>query len=278
MTYSGWGITCPSPPPWRYGSILAFLCILTNEPLESSLVKAEQCARVAEESKIQMNQLYADAAELARKGDAHGSTKLLTAADLKKEEHIQNLAGSGVWRHPQKSRTAYVRCIVEALHYMLLRRGISELDTEQVHLALFTEMVCMMKQDLKCMLPDENGVRVCKLAAQELCYSTVRLIDAHDMDDINAEAKVDSEFVLTEIYSIVQSVNELLSHCLFDSGEAPCALDLKVKKAEDPNDPMLTQFKDMLMWEVEQAEPDPGQSISLRKYISRLSTNSCTSN
>ena len=103
----------------RHGDMDRFYDILvpflTNEPLESS-VKAEQCARVAEESKIQMNQLYADAAELARKGDAHGSAKLLTAADLKRRTH-QNTCGSGVWRHPQKSRTAYVvYCRGTALH------------------------------------------------------------------------------------------------------------------------------------------------------------------
>ena len=52
----------------RHGDMDRFYDILvpflTNEPLESSLVKAEQCARVAEESKVQMDQLYAEAAEL----------------------------------------------------------------------------------------------------------------------------------------------------------------------------------------------------------------------
>lgn len=49
--------------------------------------------------------------------------------------------------------------------------------TLQVELALFVEMVCMMKNDLECMLPDENGVRVCNLAVRELCHAAVKLVD-----------------------------------------------------------------------------------------------------
>merc|ERR1711871_1614570 len=120
---------------------------------------------------------------------------------------------------------------------MLLRRGISELQIEQIHLALFTEMVCMMKQDLKSVFPDENGMRVCKLAVQELCHATVRLVDAYDMNDCKEESKIDSGFVLNEIYDLTHSVNEQLSHCSFGHDESLSALDLKGKKSNDPNDP-----------------------------------------
>ena len=77
-------------------------------------------------------------------------------------EYLYALASSGSWRSPQRSDTAYVRLIIEALHYMLLCKGIRA--TEQVHLALFSEMISMMKQDLTCLNPDENGYRVCSLA------------------------------------------------------------------------------------------------------------------
>ena len=38
----------------------------------------------------------------------------------------------GLWRSPQRSRTAYVRLYLEALHYMMRRRGMRELDSVQV--------------------------------------------------------------------------------------------------------------------------------------------------
>ena len=42
---------------------------------------------------------------------------------------------------------------------------------------------------------------------------------------------------------------------------------LHVVNKADPNDPGLTQFKNMLAWDVASGEPDPGQAVSLRKYI-----------
>ena len=35
----------------------------------------------------------------------------------------------------------------------------------------------MMKNDLSCMLPDENGVRVCQLALRELSRFAVNFVD-----------------------------------------------------------------------------------------------------
>jgi hypothetical protein len=40
--------------------------------------------------------------------------------------------GFGGWRYPQRSNTAYVRCVFEALHYMLKRRGVAELQASVV--------------------------------------------------------------------------------------------------------------------------------------------------
>jgi hypothetical protein len=38
----------------------------------------------------------------------------------------------GDWRAPQRSHTSDVRCIFEAMHYMLRCRGLSELQSKQV--------------------------------------------------------------------------------------------------------------------------------------------------
>lgn len=82
---------------------------LTGKPLETSLVEAEQAA--------------AECAAVDTTGPV--SQEMLDA-------YMANLPLSGTWRAPQRSQTAYVRCIIEALHYMLLRRGVTELQAHQV--------------------------------------------------------------------------------------------------------------------------------------------------
>ena len=47
----------------------------------------------------------------------------------------------------------------------------------KVQLALLTEMVCMMKNVLQYMVPDDNGVRICNLAVRELCHDAVKFVD-----------------------------------------------------------------------------------------------------
>ncbi len=70
----------------------------------------------------------------------------------------------GPWRLPQRSDTAYVRCIFEALHYMLVGKGVSETKASQFHLALEAELISMVENDIKFVSPDENGRRVCEMA------------------------------------------------------------------------------------------------------------------
>jgi hypothetical protein len=43
-----------------------------------------------------------------------------------------NMEKFGEWRLPQRSNTAYVRCILEALHYMLRRRHVADIQARQV--------------------------------------------------------------------------------------------------------------------------------------------------
>jgi hypothetical protein len=42
----------------------------------------------------------------------------------------------GEWRLPQRSNTAYVRCTLEAFHFLLRRRGVTDLQAEQVRRCL----------------------------------------------------------------------------------------------------------------------------------------------
>jgi hypothetical protein len=241
---------------------------LTGKSLESSLVAAEQSAIASDEKLLDAKRLFEESVQLSLRGQEKEALVLHNAAIDLEQESFKLLACCGQWRSPQRSLTAYVRCFVEAMNYMCLCRGMSENQTSQVQLALFAEMVCMMKNDLNCVFPDENGVRVCKLAIQELCYAAVSLSDLQKIPkDVREESKIDTEFILSEIYTLVTSTNDILSNCVDDEIELPPVLDLSEKTSEDPNDPALTQFRDLLMWSVAKAEPDPGQSISLTKYI-----------
>ena len=151
-----------------YGILLPFL---SGKPLESSLVESEKAAIT-----------FSENSSLENKNDGNIFEKC------------------GEWRFPQCSETAYVRGVLEALYYMLRRRSLFiELDLSycrlilqsscktfktffchvlfQVHLALCMELVHMMENDLHCMLPQANGVRVCSLAIRELSHFAVKLVD-----------------------------------------------------------------------------------------------------
>jgi hypothetical protein len=75
---------------------------LTGKPLEASLVEVEKACMEYEEN------------------TSHVSSS---------ESSFENCVS---WRFPQRSRTAYVRCIMESLHYILLRRGLKVEEAAQV--------------------------------------------------------------------------------------------------------------------------------------------------
>lgn len=79
---------------------------LTGKPLEVSLVESERCSQgqTADPSKI-------------------------SSVDTEKPAEISSF---GAWRHPQRSQTAYVRCIFEALYFLLRRRGVTDIQESLV--------------------------------------------------------------------------------------------------------------------------------------------------
>ena len=97
------------------------LPFLTGKPLEASLLEAE---RADDEFRA------AQAAAVANDEPLDDDSDAAVAA---RSEHA---ARCGAWRSPQRSETAYVRCLSEALHYLLARRGVTPLQAKQVHLAL----------------------------------------------------------------------------------------------------------------------------------------------
>ena len=89
------------------------------------------------------------------------------------------ITASGPWRTPQRAQTQYVRCLYQAINFILTRRrGVSALRCKQVGLAMRIQFVEMIVNDLKYMHPDENGQRVCTMALKQLSYRAIKISDA----------------------------------------------------------------------------------------------------
>jgi hypothetical protein len=175
------------------------------------------------------------------------------------------LAGSkGPWRAPQRSSTAYVRCVEEALNYLLLGRGLTQLEADQVNLAVQAQLVDFIANDIQHVLPDDNGLKVCEMALSTFSSSTVRLAEAE------AKAKAGGEFAQVVPEATRQRVQALaadLARCVDDAVVLQPFLDLAGPKADAAeDDPSIVQFKDLWCWDVEENSPNPGQAVTLRKF------------
>lgn len=65
-----------------------------------------------------------------------------------------------------------------------------------MHLGLCSELVSMMKNDLGCMLPDPNGIRVCELAIRELSHFAVLVVDEAEAEQryLNIDRLINKQF------------------------------------------------------------------------------------
>jgi thiol-disulfide isomerase/thioredoxin len=205
-------------------------------------------------------------------------------------------AGSvGPWRLPQKSSTSYVKCIFEALNFLLTARGLSQIATDQVQLSLMAQLIDYVSNDLMFLAPDENGRRVCEMALSSFSDATVKLSEAHEQNILRLKAsnpecfseeeKKDAKEALENAvkasdmfkakvpeatrHRVLTLASDLLA-CAEDEEDLPAPLELAgaadEKKCFDEADPAAMQFKDHLCWDVEDNIPDPGQAVTLRKY------------
>lgn len=79
------------------------------------------------------------------------------------------------WRSPQRSGTCYFRCVYEALHYMLKRRGVSTHAVKLFKFALRFEMLMMARSDLDVVKTIvDSDRRVLRIACQQLSYAAVK--------------------------------------------------------------------------------------------------------
>ena len=249
---------------------------LTGKPLEISLVEAEAAA-----TKL-VDALGASAGmELAPCTGLSAASNGRIVQDSKSKRskmEAELFSCAGDWRVPQRSKTSYVRCIFEALHYLLRLHGLSALQAKQVHLALSVEMVSMALNDMAYISPPDNGQRVCAIALRELSNLTVKFVDEiktcdvvpHESSQESPEERPDPTMILTEVHALVQKTSDALAYCQGEETDIPPPLlDLTglTPEYKGNDDPAMMQFMDMLMWDVEENEPDPGQLTNLRRYI-----------
>lgn len=202
----------------------------------------------------------------------------------------------GPWRLPQKSSTSYVKCIFEALNFLLTSRGLSQIASDQVQLSLMAQLIDYVSNDLMFLSPDENGRRVCEMALSSFSDATVKLTEAHEQNVKNCEcsqpecmgsaeeekqAGINLEEARKANALFKSKVPEATRHrvlalasdlaaCAEDEEDLPAPLELmgaeSKEKEFDEKDPASMQFKDHLCWDTEDNTPDPGQAVTLRKY------------
>jgi hypothetical protein len=85
------------------------------------------------------------------------------------KEKTKNMA---YWRSPQKARTASLRSLLEAMHYLLRRQGLSQVETKQVALGLRVQFVKMMFHDLQFIPLDSDSRHLIAIATRQLAYCT----------------------------------------------------------------------------------------------------------
>ena len=176
----------------------------------------------------------------------------------------------GELRLPQRSAIAYVRCILEAFVFLLRQRQVPSKQVDQINLCFASELIHMMQNDIKYILPNENGVRICELAVKGLSHTAVEVYDGMIVNESKAADDEESKAaeVLKYIYNQVEEASEAINYCKNDDSDLPPVLDLRgPENADDPTDAAYVQFRNMLAWDVPFNEQDPGQQVALRKYV-----------
>jgi hypothetical protein len=165
-------------------------------------------------------------------------------ANYMKGDHLDG-GSFGDWRSPQRSATSYVRCLSEAIHYMLRAMGLNGYHVKRVGLALKTQFVRFLKSDLDHMHPDENGIKVIQMATSQLSYTAVKLAGRKEKkdDEIKKSKEETTELKETDttddtrsdggdgwletVRILVDEVNLKIQASIDQTDNAPPALDLK---------------------------------------------------
>ena len=101
--------------------------------------------------------------------------KPLESSLAEEEERSSKHEESNDWRSPQKAQTASLRSLLEAMHYLLRRQGLSKIESKQVSLGLRKQFVQMMFHDLHFVPLDSDSIHLINIATRQLAYCTYSL-------------------------------------------------------------------------------------------------------
>jgi hypothetical protein len=93
---------------------------------------------------------------------------------------VGEVGAYGDWRSPQRSNTSYVRCLLEAIYFMLRTKNVDKVDCKVVGVAIRTQFVEFIQRDLKHLRPDENGAKVIEMSCSQLSYAAAKLAASWD--------------------------------------------------------------------------------------------------
>ena len=194
----------------------------------------------------------------------------------------------GPWRFPQRSHTAYVRCLFEAVHFLLTTdpdKRMSTLKADQVLLAVQAELIDMVYNDLSYVHPEDSDQRACEIAirtfsdwAVKLSEDYAEVIKKGEDGTIVQEAQGFLHLVPDAVRAKVVDTGAILQAITEQEEDLPPILYLDQGKSTTPDDittitntttkesSAKMQFRDLLTWDLEPNTPDPGQVNALRKY------------
>jgi len=157
--------------------------------------------------------------------------------DAENRAGTSNIGEFGEWRSPQRSQTAYVRCLLETLQYMLRSHGLSQSKARQVSLALKAQFLAMIENDLSFVHPEQNGQRVCRLACSQLSHAAVRISENIHGQKLEEEQQQQLlEKVTTTTLSLTdddKSENKILPKLPQTNEEAAAKILIRTKELVD---------------------------------------------
>jgi len=125
------------------------------------------------------------------------------------------------FKSPQVSQISHYRCLTEALHYLLRRKGLSNGEAKAVQFGLRAQMNDFIKNDLEFVSGiDDGSKQIIKMANQQLAYAAVKLTD---QSILPAEA-------LAQVHTMISSIDSKVAtlRCVEDqTTEPPSFLDLQ---------------------------------------------------
>lgn len=86
---------------------------------------------------------------------------------------------------------------------------------------------------------------------------------------------LDSAALLGDIHALADSISAALAYCQAGENAVPPPLELSVAQSKDPNDPSLSQFQDLLAWDVGKSDVNPGWKFYIYWCFPALTNCTC---